>query len=258
MKKESKYYYQKSTIRDWECVIHWRGDYIVELQENVEYEQYIDLSFNKDPKTAFPRPKSSKYEKVRAILKDVYMDYYKLALKLINKNISETGEFYVDKQSKDWYFIYYFSDADSTKKSISIDFRNFMDYMYLTIDSGSNFRSRKGARNNGKAITYSKFMQTLRLILKYLYDPDSYDVLQEHFTKNFHLLVQSDEEVEVPDLMFSTDEALKDITKRITKRKQKIERRLIENDDDSELDRVKLRGELDGLNYALKTLKIHS
>ena len=254
MKKDYKYFYETNTVRDWSCVKKWNGTYIVEVKEDVEYEQYIDLSFSKFPNAFFPRPKTSKFEKIRAILKEIFLDHYNLALKLLNKDISETGEFYLLQQSKDWYYIYYFSDDNAMKKSISIDFRNFMDYMYLTIHGEPNFRSRKGARNNGTAITYTHFMQIFRLILKFLYDSDSYDIYQDDFTKNFFLLVQSDEYEDIPDLMFSTDESFKEILERISRRKRKIEKRLIEKDDDTELDRARLRGEIDGLHYALKTI----
>jgi hypothetical protein len=37
-------------------------------------------------------------------------------------------------------------------------------------------------------------------------------------------------------------------------RKINIEKRLIEVDTDSNIDRVKLRGELDGIEYAIKTM----
>ena len=35
-------------------------------------------------------------------------------------------------------------------------------------------------------------------------------------------------------------------------------KQLIEVDNDPELDRIKLRGEIEGLNYALTTIKIHT
>jgi len=43
----------------------------------------------------------------------------------------------------------------------------------------------------------------------------------------------------------------------LEKRKKEIEKRLIENDQDSKDIRLQLRGELEGINYSLKIIDIH-
>jgi hypothetical protein len=41
----------------------------------------------------------------------------------------------------------------------------------------------------------------------------------------------------------------------VPKRKNSIAKRLIENDDDSATERIKLRGELEGIDYAIQAMK---
>lgn len=60
-----------------------------------------------------------------------------------------------------------------------------------------------------------------------------------------------------PDPNGQQDESIKEISEKIQQRKQNIEKRLIEKDDDTENERVQLRGEFDGLNYSIDALKIH-
>jgi hypothetical protein len=51
-----------------------------------------------------------------------------------------------------------------------------------------------------------------------------------------------------------TERSFENVLTQLAIRKETLEKRLIENDTDTSLDRAKLRGELDGLQYAIMTI----
>ncbi len=87
-----------------------------------------------------------------------------------------------------------------------------------------------------------------------MYDPDSYPILLDSFIKNFYCLAGKGEEEEIDNLLFNTDQSLKEILDQLELRKRNIEKRLIEVDTDNETERIKFRGEIDGINYAINTI----
>jgi len=253
MEIESKYYFisSKNTSRNFSYIVKWNRRFYVEIDENVDLLQRIELTIDKFPDSVIEKPKSSKYEKVKPILKESFLDYYKLVIKLITKQLNSDGEFYLLKNGKDWFQVESYMIG---KWNISIDFRDSIASLWLQVNSSSNFSGRPNSRKHGIPITKEKFEIFLRLTLKFLYDPDSYPILLDSFVANFYFLANEDAETE--NLMFSTDQALKDILAQLELRKRNIEKRLIETDNDNESDRIKLRGEIDGINYAISTMKI--
>ena len=62
----------------------------------------------------------------------------------------------------------------------------------------------------------------------------------------------------MPPFDLSNAKAIKDIISQIEDRKLFIEKQLIEVDNISKEDRIKLRGELTGLSFALETINVHN
>jgi len=257
MEESSRYYYVTPKNSDYSSrhyarVIAWNRNFYIEVDENVEFRQYIDLSVGKFTEEIVEKPKSSKYEKVRPILKEIFLDHYLLALKLLNKIEATEGEFYLICHSTDWFQAEYYS-IDRKQKNIRIDFRNSVDSLWLMLMGSSSLRSRATARKDGIPITSTQFKQILDLTLKYLFDADSLKLLLLNYIKSFKRLTEGEIDFEI--FKIDDDTIFKKIVNRLEQRKQTIEQRLIENDDDTELERIKMRGEIDGINYALETIK---
>lgn len=258
---ESKYYYITEVNTGFSShrqpqLVKWNKQYYVSIYENVEFNQYIYVDIEKSKVNPINKPQSSEYEKVRPILKGVFLDHYLLAIRLINeKNIHE-GEFYLLKRENSWYQVEFFSTDKKYKVNISIDFRDFIDNLMLSIDSSPKYGYRPYIRKNGSPIEAENFKIFLNLTLKFLYDPDSYITLLDDFIRNFYSLVSGNKTPENLILKLNSSDA--EILKQLEERKSTIEKRLIEFDNDTGSERMRLRGEIEGLNYAIKLLRMNS
>ena len=91
--------------------------------------------------------------------------------------------------------------------------------------------------------------------MKFLSDQNSYKVYLDSYLKDFYSLTKGDNAI--IEFELSAERAYKEIFYLLESRKTTIEKRLIENDQDSPEDRIRLRGEIDGINYALSSIKIN-
>jgi hypothetical protein len=256
MGKEIKYYYVKTKDTFFNRnpeLIRWSDDSYITMNEEVDYSQSIGIAVYKSLGEKFEKPKSTQYEVVRPILKEIFFDHFNLAVKLLSKKVIDEGEFYILKYKKDWIKVHGYTPA---KMHILINFMDSLEYLDLNISSSYGHKDRPNCRKEGTLITKEQFTLILRLTLKFLYDPDSYKILLDSFLKDYYTLAVEGQEIE--DLMLSTNHSFSSITEQLELRKKNIEKRLIEVDTDSELERIKLRGEIEGLNYALTTIKIHA
>lgn len=62
------------------------------------------------------------------------------------------------------------------------------------------------------------------------------------------------EKTSIDGFIINAEKQFSDILVQLNSRKNYIEKHLIEVDTDSNVDRAKLRGELDGIEYAVKTI----
>jgi len=261
MSDESKYYYISEvpvayTSRRTPRLEKWNCNFSVELDENVDFRQYITLSIDKLLEKSVPKTKSTKYEKVRPIIKEIFLKRYSLALKYIQEEEVDEGEFYLNQHSKDWFEIAYFSKDEKRKQNIQIDFRDDIKNLWLTIDSSLGHKGRPNFRKNGKPITIDQFKQFLDLTLQFLYDSDSLFIFLENYLKNFYKLIGGENQID--GFIISAEKCFTDILALLNTRKSNIEKRLIEVDTDSNIERVKLRGEIDGIEYAIRTIMAKS
>ena len=56
------------------------------------------------------------------------------------------------------------------------------------------------------------------------------------------------------DFIISGERSFEAVLTQLQSRKEYLQKRLIENDDDSATDRLKLRGELEGVTYAINVI----
>ena len=257
MELEDKYYYVNSKMnRQGNSLVKWNERFTIDVSEEYEWKQYIEvylLKYKDKPE----KPKSESYQKVRPILKELFEDHYDGALRFIAKTNIEEWEHYIIKIDKKRIRIEAYSTKESnTIGSISITLLNDIEDVDFTIFASRDLKGRPQARKHGTLITYEHFKQALNLTLQYLSDHESLLVYHEQFCNNFFQIVNGNaNKVELFDI--SAEKSFKQIILQLEKRKKEIEKRLIENDQDSKDIRLQLRGELEGINYSLKTIDIH-
>lgn len=257
MSDVDKYHY----CRPIDSFMSKRGPYVlrtsrfyqVEVMENVDSWQYISFSYDKLKTGLFAVPKSTKYEKVRPIISEIFFSHYNLALKFIHEALMDDGEFYLLQNSKSWFQIAYYSSNEKEKQKIVIDFRDAVEDLWLTLECSHGHSGRPAYRKKALSITADKFKQFLNCSLQFLFEANSYNVYCDDFIRKIYQLVEYDGRIE--GFVISAEKSFETIVNQLLLRKSEIESRLIGNDTDSSLDRAKLRGELEGLNYCLKVMQ---
>jgi len=144
---------------------------------------------------------------------------------------------------------------EKKRRHLSINFRNSIEDFGLTIHKMKSHKGRPSARKNGTPIEYDKFRQFFNLTLKFLADSESYMVCLDAFIKNFLLFVDNDADNLIFDL--ENEFSIQKVLHQLETRKNTIEKRLIESDNDTIEIRNRLRGEIDGIDYAIRTIKIN-
>jgi len=256
MLKEAKYFYVNRTSFSGTRqpqVTKWQPNFIVDVEENVDFRQDINLTVNKLSQGNMPVPKNSKYEKVKVITSEVFTNHYAPAVKMISELDISEGEYYLTRNNKDWYVIEYFSLDEKKRWSAQIDFRDGIEDLWLMVSSSPGHKGRPQARKKATAINADLFKQFLNLTVQFLFDSDSYFVQLNDFTKNFYALCLGDSPLQT--LIINPETAFKKIIEQLETRRSNIEKRLIEVDGDPEFERSKLRGEIAGLVYALNVIK---
>jgi hypothetical protein len=172
MSYESKYYYISEvpvaySSRRTPRLEKWNCNFSVEVDENVDFQQCITLSIDKLLEKSIPKTKSTKFEKVRPIIKEIFLKHYSLAIKYIAEEEIGEGEFYLYRHSKYWFQIAYFSKDEKHKQNIQIDFRDSIEDLWLTINSSQGHKRRPDFRKNGQPITVDQFKQFLNLLFNF-------------------------------------------------------------------------------------------
>lgn len=251
-----KYYYILSEFGDLRTSLaKWSERVYIDVFENFECVQYIDIQLFKN-KDKHNKPKTQPYQKVRPVLKELFEDHYNGALRYIASKDIEDWEYYIFLKGENSFEVEAYATNESNDKGcIQFNFSTRMDDLSFSVYSSTQLKGRPRARKKGTPITYKQFRQFYNISLQYLSEPESLLIYHEQFTKNFKNLTNGDgKKVELFNV--SAEKAFKDIITQLENRRGAIEKRLIENDQDSREIRLKLRGELEGIKYSLKTIKI--
>ena len=99
----------------------------MEVNERVESQPDITISINKFKSHKFDKPKSTEFEKVKPILKDLFNDYYNYTLKQLYEAVSDEGEYYIINTYKDCYQVEYYSIDNKNKRKLQIDFMKTLE-----------------------------------------------------------------------------------------------------------------------------------
>jgi len=252
---KDKYFYIASTSsfgRGMPSIYKYNPRFSLDVIEDVDFKQVIELYLLKPGQENHTLPASDEYTKVKPVIPDIFYSHYKLALKLIHETTIGQGEFFLFRHSKDWYEAAYYSQDEKNRWSISIDLRDDINNCWIRFQSVPGHKGRPTFRKKASPIPSEKFKQFLALILNFFDDADSIPVVGENFITNFRQLCDGDYLTDVPVIHIKT--SYENILRQLKSRKEYLEKSLIERDNDPPLARAKLRGELEGIQYAINAL----
>ncbi len=245
----------KAYSRNFETLLLcWTPNCEVELDEDVENYQYLNVSINKLDERPFAQPKTAKYQRVKPILPELFNDYYSLLLSKVSDTPFEDNDEYFERyHHKGFYEVQYFAGKNNEKFEIGIRFTDDIKSFSVSVSRSHGFSYRSGWVRSGVSISKEKFLQYFNLTIQFLADYNSYLVFLDEYTRYFPELIAGD--TTFKGLFISPEQTLNRIIEQLESRKQFIEKRLINSDSDTNDIRRQLRGELDGLLYAIKTIK---
>lgn len=255
--KEDKFYYIKPVQHTYitsraPYLEKLNKDYSVVVDEEVDHHQHITITLNKLNQKDFDKPVSTEYEKVKPVIPEIFYEHYNFALKHIHEAELDEGECYQVQHSKDWIEWRYFSKNEKQKTRLEIDLRDSIEDLWLTVSCYPGHKNRPQSRKEGKPIPVEDFRKFLQCTIKFLYDSNSLLIFRDDYLNNMRSLAAGDDKLIrwQPGIGFSPDK----IIEQLNLRKITLEKRLIENDNDSALDRAKIRGEIEGIIYAIAAI----
>lgn len=224
-----------------------------EVINSGKWFSYINVDVGRKNHEGFDLPESSEYEKVRPVLESDFNRLFNRAFSILGSFPVDSGECYLVRNSDNSFELYVFVEDDKGKnrRCCSIDVRDFVDSISCRVMCDTSFSNRPSVRKKGIPIEKHLFVRVLKLTLDYVRDPDSCNVLLENYIRNFKNLV-TDEEADA-ELILTTRSDLSSVIKIIESRRNALLHNLIELDETRE-QRVQLRAEVAGLEFALQVL----
>lgn len=241
-----------------EKISFWSPNLCITLNERAESIPYIGISYNKYQDEKFEIPRSSKYEKVRPILPELFDDYYKFSLQsLARMNFNYDDEFYKEMISHDYLSLQSLSnDKKNPYNRLSITIDNSIKYFSVDIYRTTRNSNRRSLQKNATVISKDDFFLFVNLTLQYLSDRNSLTIFMKDYSTKFFQLFEKPEPFS--GYLVNPTDTIEQIYKQIESRKIFIEKQLIENDDVAPIERAQLRGQLEGLDYSLKAIKANN
>lgn len=237
-----------------ETIILWSPNLFVTLHERIDWYPRIEVRYDKLLENKFAIPKSSKINKVRPILSELFDDYYKFSLSSLSKiTFSNNDEFYLDRSSNTIDLQSFSNDKKNPRNNLTIHLVNSIDRFELEICKSAPGTSRRPWKNNTTAISKDEFSQFVSIVLQYLSDRHSFIILMNDFITKY--LQLCDDPSPFSGYLINPSVEIEHIYKQIELHKNFIEKQLIEDDNKTPLQRSSLRGQLVGLDFSLKTIK---
>ncbi|RKD90042.1 hypothetical protein [Mangrovibacterium diazotrophicum] len=257
MAKQDNYYYISSEMDRYKTsFFKWNERYSSEVVENYELVQAIDICLIKLGEK-LDKPKNESFRKVKPVLKEIFNDHYAGALSIVAKKVVTDWEFYLTHNKVNWIKVEAYSSLGAQVKGcIQFELVNSGEQLEVSLFSSKQLRGRPMARKKGSPISHELFMQFLNPLLKFLSDHNSILIYYEELCDKFlYLAGKRENSANLFDV--SPEKSFDQIISQLMQRKEVIEKRLIENDDDTKDERLHLRGELAGIEYSLRTINIY-
>jgi hypothetical protein len=246
-----KYYRYKTTYsRSRESYSLLRNNPLFEVlvSHNVNLPD-INITIDNHDKKYFKRPTSSKYEKVSEIDKDSFYNYFNISLDVIKGATWNNAEYYLIKYTDSFHLIAFSEDP---RIKIDINISNDLDFTELKVGFYSSFSYRPSIRKRGIPITEEVFCFVFKESIKFIEDDCSYVLNRKEFWDRISKAIK--EEI-LPVTSNNSRTNFDQLLDQLETKKKQIEQHLIERDTDTAQERASLRGEKDGINYAIKAIK---
>jgi hypothetical protein len=221
------------------------------IAENVELPDF-ELAIVKIDTHKLPRPTGTSYQKCREISFETYKKHFTLALSNLRNILWTDAEYYLSEESSTWFVLAMYTTDAKDKFSIIIDVRDSLEITSIDIHKSTNFSNRNSYRRKGKLISDEVFVACLRETIKYIDDSVSYHINIESYLSRMQEIIRGNYDLSSHNSVIDINQVID----QLNDKKTLLEKRLMQNDTDSPIDRATLRGEIEGLKYALNAIKV--
>ena len=220
------------------------------LDENIDMP---DLEFNVSltEDNSNKLPKNNKYRKYKEIEQEDFINYFSIALNVLEKLRWKDEEVYFVQKDHFWYEIILFSNDKTNKYYINIEVSLSLDSFYVRVYTGLRFNCRKSYRELGTIISSGQFRFLLLKTVEYLENDQSYPENAKELFNTFNLSFQGKIDPVLPRDSINFTPLIASFSNQI----KQIEHRLLYNDTDPKPTRDKLRGRIEGLTDAIHEIQ---
>lgn len=238
----------------------------------------VDVRVGDEP---FVTPESTVLNKVLPVSQSEFDKQFDKVFKLLRKAFRKQSEFYLVLHSDNFIELFSFCNDKIHHESVRIDFRKMSYENSISVSRTNTNYGRALAKRKGKGIEASIFKNILKLCLTYISRTDKIVTENERFVKEFEAVLSGkeyqlsiDESYEsgiVEDenqVLRSADQvsavvdpvveygrrSIDNLTVVLEARINSIKNRLCNCDDDTKEVRESLRGEIRGLQFAIKKI----
>ena len=201
----------------------------------------------------FP-PKTDEYTIVKATSKEEFEKAYYTFLRAVHQCNTNTGEYYLMKRTNGtlngmaWY-----SAECEAKMGLQISFYDEPKDFTLSVEHIKTWQGVQHLRRAGNTTTAKKFQAFFKVVLSFLHDIDNYSENHRSLVQQYKTVVETEKSLIPIETNWMGDNTI--AKEKIKSRILIIEKRLMEFDTDTPDDRMKLRGELEGLRFAMHCLE---
>lgn len=221
------------------------------IGENVEAPDF-ELNIVKIDTHKLPRPTGTSYQKCKEISVETYKKHFAYALSNLRNTLWIDAEYYLIDKSSTWFVLAMYTTDPKDRFSIIIDVRNSLEITIIDIHKSSNFTNRTSYRKKAKPISNEIFIACFRETIKFIDDSVSYHLNIESYLSRMQEIIKGNYDLSNSPSVIDINQVID----QLDTKKKLLEKRLMENDTDSPIDRATLRGEIEGLKYALNVIKV--
>jgi hypothetical protein len=220
----------------------------VDLFEARKHSIHIYLTKNGNS-SSYGFPKTDEYTIVKASSKQIFDQAYSTFLRTAHQCNVAKGEYYLMKRNDGhpngmaWY-----SEATESKMGLQIQFYDHPKDFSLTIEHIKTWQGVQHFRRAGNIIKGEQFHLFFKAALNFLHDANNYSSNFRKLVIDFKEILHGREVQINKDENWALGNSIASV--QIKDRISSIEKRLIEVDNDAPDERMKLRGELEGLKFA--------
>ncbi|HQP56539.1 MAG TPA: hypothetical protein PLN83_10545 [Syntrophorhabdus sp.] len=210
------------------------------------YQQYQFIEFHKEEVKRVSLPKNVKTERYQKIPQGIFDDYYARNYWRLQRSFLEEAEYFVEESNG-----MLGAFASKGLDFIDIDVRPWEGEPLVKIQTCRKPQNIRYRMNRGKKVDESVFRQIFNLTLELLYDPEVANREVFNYLEQLRMLCDGDEPVR--GILINPEQYFGDVRQKLSSRMHRLEWRLIDEDGPVE-ERAAIRGEIKGLQYALRII----